>query len=133
MHKGIKRWWLQQPTLADSQTFHAASPGMSNACSFGILRCIAATVLQFVARFTENNLDGENLARIYSRVSKGHGARDAPADRDASAAAAGPSRADPADDDDFVAPDRNRRRSHSEAREHNTRCTCHILVKIRVT
>lgn len=72
--------------------------------------------LQFVARFTENNLDGENLARIYSRVSKGHGARDAPADRDASAAAAGPSRADTADDDDYVAPDSSRRRSHSEAR-----------------
>ncbi|EIE23598.1 hypothetical protein COCSUDRAFT_47361 [Coccomyxa subellipsoidea C-169] len=68
----------------------------------------------FVARFTENNLDGENLARIYSRVSKGHSARDAAVDRDT--APAGPSRgAEAADDDDYGAAADGRRRSFSEA------------------
>lgn len=69
---------------------------------------------QFVARFTENNLDGENLARIYSRVSKGHGAARDSAALDRDAATAGASRgADVADDEDYVAPD-SRRRSYSE-------------------
>ncbi len=71
------------------------------------------TCAQFVARFTENNLDGENLARIYSRVSKGHSARDAAVDRDT--APAGPSRgAEAADDDDYGAAADGRRRSFSE-------------------
>ncbi|CAL8472046.1 g11588 [Coccomyxa elongata] len=70
---------------------------------------------QFVARFTENNLDGENLARIYSRVSKGHGAARDSAALDRDTATAGASRgADLADDEDYVAPD-SRRRSYSEA------------------
>ena len=41
---------------------------------------------QFVANYTENNLDGERLASVYAKISKGqHGKEGAPPDRGGSA------------------------------------------------
>lgn len=36
-------------------------------------------LLQFVARYSDNNLDGEQLAGVYTKISRGHGVEKNPA------------------------------------------------------